>query len=86
MKNAMDQCAAEACFIMEHYFCTNSFETTLIRFCEKFGDAHALHNTTIKRVVDHFHIHHTVEWREGSERLKSAHTETKQRNEGENNR
>ncbi len=70
----MDFSAEEACYIIEHYFHSNSFNVVRERFSERFGNTCTLHNTTIKHVVDHFCNAHCVGREKGSGRRVSVHT------------
>ncbi len=70
----MDLCPAEVCYIVEHYFRTSSYDAVREKFRLKFGDTRALHNTTIKRIIDRFQKDHTLERRKGSGRPKTART------------
>ncbi len=51
----MDFSTEEACYIIEHYFCSNSVNMVRKRFRDRFGNTHTLH--MIGRVVDCFRMH-----------------------------
>ncbi len=73
----MDFFAEEVCYIIEHYFRSNSFNIVYECFSERFGNMRTLHNTTIKRVVDRFCNAHYVGRKKGSDRRVSVRTPEK---------
>ncbi len=66
---------AEVCFVLEYHFVIKFFNTIRKQFQTKFGNVWALHNTTIKCVVDHFHMEHTVDPMKHSGRARKVCTE-----------
>ncbi len=65
---------SEVYFVLEHYFTTKLFGTVCAWFQMKFGNGQALHNTTMKCVVDCFHMKQTTEPKKCSGRSRTAYT------------
>ncbi len=61
LENAYNSAPEMTCFIIDHYFTTESYESVQQHFKNRFGDEYALLNSTIKQTVDWFKMTFTVD-------------------------